>query len=512
MQITLKNMALNFLLGAALIFALAPFYILPLLMLSLSGLLWQIHKATSLKIAVIRAYIFGLGYYFIGLSWLIIAFTFLPQSLQPFSGILMGAPAILGLSAALSLFMAALGAISWFLPKKGFMAIIAQGSLWTCISWLQGHLFTGFPWNPLAISLTFHPIFMQPAAFIGMYGLSFIAACLGYSYYGFKSSYHKFSLWIFIGCFMALFTGSAIRYFYYDNLTQKSPTTAKIRAIQTGITVGKKWNGLLYDEHFDNVKNLMQAGFADYDAAVLGETALPIIVNIQPDEALKLGQFLPSNKSHLLLGTNMAQNSEYTEFQNAFIALNQQGQIIHNYGKTHLVPFGEYVPSWLPFKKFIPTSSSFTRGNGPQTYELPRFSYGPNICYEGIFPGEVIDDKNKPDILINAAIDSWYGNSHGPRQHAAQQKLRAVEEGLPLIRVTDNGISYAVNAVGRTLHQLPINEVGYFDYELKPIDVLNIPAFLKKFLIILPFLILLVSLYCEVKWGRFSTKTSIKKS
>lgn len=512
MPITLKNIALNFLLGAALIFALAPFYILPLLILSLSGLLWQIHTASSLKMAIIRAYFFGLGYYFIGLSWLIIAFTFLPQAFQPISGFALGIAAILGFAAALSLFMAFLGGLSWFLPKKGLMAIIAQASLWTLISWLQGHLFTGFPWNPLAISLTFHPIFMQPAAFIGMYGLSFMAACIGYSYYGFQSVINKSHKWIFIGCFFCLFLASSGRYFYYDNLIQKSPIIAKIRAIQTGITVDKKWNGLLYDTHFDQVEQLMKAGKADYDAAILSETALPIILNMQPDEAKRLGQFLPSDDSHLLLGANIAKNAEYTEFENAFIALDKQGEIIHHYAKTHLVPFGEYMPKWLPFEKFVPISANFSRGEGPQSYQLPLFSYGPNICYEGIFPGEVIDSQNKPNIMINAATDSWYGNSHGPRQHAAQQKLRAVEEGLPLIRATDNGVSYAVNGIGQIEHQLPINKIGYFDYEIKPSAIYVISAPLKKFFIFFPFIILLTSLYREQKMSNFFIKTGFKKS
>ncbi len=498
-QKSIKSLGLNFLLGTCLILALAPFYIFPLLIVSLSGLLWQIHTANRLKTAIIRAYGFGLGYYFTGLSWLAFAFTFLPQKGQPFSGFIMGIMAVLALAAALSLFIAILGAVSWFLPKKGLWAIVAQASLWLCISFLQGHLFTGFPWNPLAISLTFHPIFIQPAAFIGMYGLSFIAACIGYSYYAFKSSSSKASLYAFLSFLILLFLASTTRYFYYDSLIQKAPSIAKIRAIQTGITVDKKWNAQLEEQHFNHIQNLMNAGSTDYDAAILGETALPLLINIQPEERAILGSFLPHSNSYLLIGANLVNDAAFTEFQNAFLALDKQGNIIHSYGKTHLVPFGEYVPSWLPFRKFIPIEAAFSKGNGAQTYKLPLFSYGPNICYEGIFQGEIIDYKNKPDILINAAIDSWYGNSHGPRQHAAQQKIRAVEEGLPMVRVTDNGISFAINAVGKTEKQLGIHETGYFDYVIKKVSLINIQGQRSKLIILIAFAFLLLSLYCEQK-------------
>ncbi len=497
MQKSVKSLGLNFLLGALLIFALAPFYILPLLIISLSGLLWQIHDATNFKMAVIRAYVFGLGYYFIGLSWLIFAFTFLPQSGQPFTGFMMGIPTVFALAAALSLFMATLGAISWFLPKKGLWGIAAQASLWVCISFLQGHLFTGFPWNPLAISLTFHPIFMQPAAFAGMYGLSFLAACIGYSYYAFKDAYSQSSLYSFFAFFILIFMAGAARYFYYDKLIQKAPSLAKLRAIQTGITVDKKWDEQLQEAHFSHVQNLMNTGDADYDAAILGETALPLLINIQEEERVMLGGFLPHNDSYLLIGANILKKADFSEFQNGFLALNKQGNIIHDYGKTHLVPFGEYVPSWLPFQKFIPMSGSFTQGKGAQTYQLPSFSYGPNICYEGIFQGQIVDYKNKPDILINAAIDSWYGNTHGPRQHAAQQKIRAVEEAIPMIRVTDNGISFAINAVGKTEKQLGINETGYFDYNLKKIPITNFSGKKSKKIPFMMFGFLLLSLYRE---------------
>ncbi len=494
----LKNNGLNFLLGASLILALAPFYILPLLVLSLSGLLWQIHSAPHFKTALRRAYFFGLGYYFIGLSWIIYAFTFLPQALQPFSGFLLGFPSVLALSAALSLFMVVFAALSRLLPHKGLKGLMAQAGLWFCIGFIQGHIFTGFPWNPLAISLTFHPIFIQPAAFVGMYGLSFIAAAIGCSYYALKGKAFTKAWLAFILALLLIFCLSALRYFYYDSRLEQAPVIAKLRAIQSGITVDKKWDERFEEENFNRIVRLMNEGDADYDAVILGETALPLFIGIKTGDLAGLSQYLPHDNSYLLMGINRV-NADFSLIKNAFVAADKQGDIVHSYSKSHLVPFGEYVPKWIPFQKFTSLNNGFVRGDGPQSYQLPAFSYGPNICYEGIFQGEVIDYANKPDVMINAAIDSWYGNTHGPRQHAAQQKIRAVEEGLPMVRVTDNGISFAVNGIGKIEKQLPINDVGYFDYNLKKMPITSFSGKKSKLIFVIALMMLAVSLYCEYK-------------
>lgn len=487
-----KTFMLNFILGGLLIFALAPFYILPLLIVSLSGLLWQISTAPTLKSAIGRSYAFGFGYYLIGLSWIGVAFLHFPNPLEPnkLLGISLAIPAILAIAASLSLFFILLCILSLYSTKKGLWGVLNQAAIWTFISFLQGHLFTGFPWNPLAISFTFHPILMQPAAFLSSYGLSFIAACLGYSLYGFYGRFRTKSFGVFVIGLLAIFSLSAMRYYYYDAQLKKTPEIAKIRAIQTGISLKDKWDYNQFWDHMALVEGMLKDGDADYDAAILGETALPFLIDQDDANRLELTSYLPAN-AYLLIGANQLYKGDYMRPQNTFVALNNQGQIIYSYAKTHLVPFGEYTPKWLPFDKFIPMPGIYVKGNGPQTYELPAFSYGPNICYEGIFSGAIIDEKNKPDVIINVAIDGWYGNTHGPRQHAAQQLLRAVEESIPLIRVTDNGVSFAANALGKIEHQININQINYFDYAIKNKELLNTsPHFAKYFLVIILLLII----------------------
>ena len=131
-----------------------------------------------------------------------------------------------------------------------------------------------------------------------------------------------------------------------------------------------------------------------------------------------------------------------------------------------LVPFGEYVPlrDWLPFAKLVHGSRDYSRGTGQRTLDLPGLPLvGPLICFEAIFPGDVIDESRRPEWLLNLTNDAWYGNSAGPYQHLVQTKFRSVEEGLPLIRAANTGISAAIDAHGRVIASLGLGETGVLD-------------------------------------------------
>jgi apolipoprotein N-acyltransferase len=130
------------------------------------------------------------------------------------------------------------------------------------------------------------------------------------------------------------------------------------------------------------------------------------------------------------------------------------------YDKWHLVPFGEYQPNWIPLVlAFGP--GGFVGGTGPATVRaagLPPFA--PMICYEAIFPGAVVDPANRPAWLVTVTNDAWFGNSSGPRQHLAAARLRAVEEGLPIMRAANTGISAGYDAFGHELGRIGMDEAG----------------------------------------------------
>jgi apolipoprotein N-acyltransferase len=153
-------------------------------------------------------------------------------------------------------------------------------------------------------------------------------------------------------------------------------------------------------------------------------------------------------------------------FHNSLLALGPEGETLASYDKVHLVPFGEYVPlrQYLPLPKLTQGSSDFTPGEGHAALEiegLPAFSV--LICYEAIFPQEVVKPGTRPAWLLNVTNDAWFGVSSGPHQHLASARLRAIEQGLPLVRAANTGISVIVDPWGRTLHRLDLQRVGILD-------------------------------------------------
>jgi apolipoprotein N-acyltransferase len=158
--------------------------------------------------------------------------------------------------------------------------------------------------------------------------------------------------------------------------------------------------------------------------------------------------------------------SAVTQLWNSIEAIDGNGAIRAHYDKAHLVPFGEYVPfsDWLPMKKITPGAIDLSAGPGPETLTLPGLpAFAPIVCYEAIFPAAIVDEGARPDWILNVTNDAWYGHSSGPYQHFAIARTRAVEEGLPLVRVANNGISGVVDAAGRVLAGMDLDSVGYLD-------------------------------------------------
>jgi len=154
---------------------------------------------------------------------------------------------------------------------------------------------------------------------------------------------------------------------------------------------------------------------------------------------------------------------------NRMEAVDHDGTIRARYGKAHLVPFGEYLPfgDWLPVRQISVGAIDLSPGPGPETIVLPGLpGFAPLVCYEAIFPDEILGHAHRPDWLLNMTNDAWYGRSSGPYQHFAISRPRAIEQGLPLVRVANNGISGVVDAAGRVLARTGLDAVTYADIAL----------------------------------------------
>ena len=210
-------------------------------------------------------------------------------------------------------------------------------------------------------------------------------------------------------------------------------------------------------------------GITAPNLVVWPEAAAPYPLAPLPQVRARIAQALPPGA---LLATGSIRRDEQTrKLYNSLEYLNSRGEILGHYDKFHLVPFGEYMPysDVIHIPAVAEIFGNLGRGQGPATQIMNGLRISPMICYEAIFPGEVTDNGN-PQLLLNVTDDVWYGNTSGPYQHLAQARARAVEEGLPLVRAANNGISAVVDRFGHVIQSIPYDAVGYFDAQITIAD------------------------------------------
>jgi apolipoprotein N-acyltransferase len=245
-----------------------------------------------------------------------------------------------------------------------------------------------------------------------------------------------------------------------------------LRLVQPSIPETLKNDPQALAQNFQRLLTLSASPGADKITDIIWpEAAAPPLLERFADERQAIAAVIPKG-GLLLTGAERAeplQGWPPLHVWNSLVVLNDAGDIIATYDKAHLVPFGEYMPlrSILPIDKIVPSIGDFSTGPGPRTLDLrgvPPVS--PLICYEAIFPGAVIDAAARPQWLLNVTNDAWYGFTSGPFQHLAIARVRAVEEGLPLIRAANNGISAVVDPYGRLVKRLALDSVGVLDSTL----------------------------------------------
>ena len=526
----MKFLLASFLLGLASACGFEPLGLRPLTWLAFVGLLWLVEQAPSLRSALARGWWFGVGQFVLGLNWIATAFTF--QAKMPHW---LGWIAVVLLSLYLAVYPAMATGLAWRwgrlpLPlagegggeglsddpaitaphpsplrgsslfrgrERGLSFVLVFAAAWIVTEWLRATMFTGFAWNPVGAALLPLPV-ARLSTIVGTYGLSGILVLLaGVLLLAFRRRWVP----------AAAVLGSIALATVLAALASPAPLPATgldVRIVQPNIGQQDKWREGFEEENFARLARLTGEPTAAPRLVLWPEAAVtePLgdnrLLKAAEVGALRrrIGALLGPDDLLLTGGITLVSPDGYsvTEATNSVFAIDASGRVLGRFDKAHLVPYGEYLPmrpilSAIGLSRLAPGDLDYNPGPGPQTLVLPLAGeVGFQICYEIIFSGDVVDADNRPGFIFNPSNDAWFGR-WGPPQHLAQAQLRALEEGLPVLRSTPTGISAVIDAEGRLLHSLPWQAAGFIDATLPPAKP---PTLFARFGNLLPFLLALL--------------------
>lgn len=358
------------------------------------------------------------------------------------------------------------------LRPKGIQRLLLFSALFVIFEWIRSWVATGFPWNLLGNIWTPVLPILQITHIIGIYGLSLLTV---YVFCSIALIPKIKPLFLGLVCLGGVY---CYGYWRLYTLEEKDVLGVRIRVVQPTIPQTYKWDDTKEDENLDKLIRLSNKNNSDITHVIWPETAVSFLIEL---DEIRRGRFIsavPQGGTLITGGLRLIptrNNLPYTPKSNSVFVINgDTAKIIDFYDKKHLVPFGEYIPA--PFKKLpflktivsVPPSDLYVDKDTPKknTFipKTPKASV--LICYEAIFSGKVSPSNERPGWLVVVSNDAWYGISHGPYQHFSMAQIRAVEEGLPLFRSSNNGISAAIDPYGRILAQLPLGSSGFLDAPL----------------------------------------------
>lgn len=450
-------------LGTVATLALPPVYLFPLLYIAFAGLVWLLPAGLRRRAAFFTGWWFGMGYFVSSLYW--IGFAPVTYSADliwvlPFAAV--GLPIILAIFHGIATLLASL----WGAGNLRRALLLALA--WGGTEWLRGQIFTGFPWNLAGYSWLGSDALAQSASIFGMYGVTLLAvtaATLAAGITGGSARRRWLSLGLAVAIPAVAWAGGAVRIagapIPEDNLVPG----VGLRLVQANIPQREKWDRSLIRRNFDLHMSMSMFDRPKWITHVVWpETAATIDLTNDTEVRKAVASIVPGG-GLLLTGTPRRERAP-NRVWNSMVAVDGSGNITAAFDKFHLVPFGEYVPlrGILPFDKITPGALDFSAGSGPQTLDLDGLPpVSPLICYEAIFPGETVDAANRPGWLLNLTNDAWYGDTAGPHQHLAITRARAIEEGVPLVRSANTGISAVFDPYGRETARIGLSEQGVLD-------------------------------------------------
>jgi apolipoprotein N-acyltransferase len=482
----MKHFLLALLIGAFSALAFAPVGLWPLMPLAFAGLCELIWRSKSLKRALALGWGFGLGQFVVGLNWIATAFTY--QAAMP---AWLGWIAVVLLSLYLAVYPAVAAGLGWRFRERPLALVLTLGGAWPITEWLRGTMFTGFPWNPAGVTLV-DTVARPTATWVGTYGLSALCVLVGAVLWLLSKRRWWEGAGVFAGL-AAIISGAGC------TAQLGSVIGPTITVVQPNIGQEDKWRPGFSDEAARRLAALSLK--ADGTRPVRGFEALPDqlkprrllfwpeaavtepLEDARTDEHQAFAQFERTRAAALIGPGEYLLTGGITIFSkdgrlidgaaNSVFVLGPNGRMVGRYDKAHLVPYGEYLPmrpllSAIGLSRLAPGDIDFNPGPGPRTLSLPGWGkVGFQLCYEIVFSGEVVDRRNRPDFIFNPSNDAWFGR-WGPPQHLAQARLRAAEEGIPVIRSTPTGISAVIDRTGMIVDSLPWHAAGVIQGELPP--------------------------------------------
>ncbi len=476
-----KRAAIALTAGALSALAMAPFNAWPVLFLTFPVAVWQIDGAGAgrwrgVPAAAMTGWWFGLGYFVPGLYW--IGYAFLVDAstfawLLPF--------AILGLPAYLALFTALGFALARLFWTRDASRVIALAASLTMSEWLRGHALTGFPWNTLGYALTEPLALAQTASLIGLWGLTFLAVAIFASpAVLIDGTSRGRKPWIAPALAFAVLFAMAV--FGAVRLSQQ-PTVMlagpKLRIMQPNLQQDARFNYSAKAEVMkkyltlsDRASGPQSTGVRDVNILIWPESAFPFFLTREADVMAEIADLLPKG-AVLITGSVRAPDvppgTRITRAYNSIYVIDHDGNVLSVYDKLHLVPFGEFLPlqDWMEkigFEQLTKVQGGFIPGTRRRSMDVPNAPRMlPLICYEAVFPGDVVERNDRPGWIVNLTNDGWFGISTGPYQHLQQARLRAIEQGLPLVRAANTGISAVIDPLGRVVARLGLGQEGVLD-------------------------------------------------
>ena len=478
-----RRILIAFLAGASTTLALPPTDIWPVPFITFPVLVWLVDGAAAGRLGGVLAaatagWWFGFGYFLAGLYWVGHAFLVDAKTfgwLLPF--------AVIALPAGMALYTALGLALARLIWTRGAARVLALAISLTLAEWLRGHLFSGFPWNVYGYALISPLWLAQGAALIGIWGLTFLAVAIYASPAVLADDRSQTKRpWLAPALSVAVIAALAI---YGAIRLNRTPTEyvdgVRLRIMQPNLQQDEKFNYAQKQQVMsrylalsDRASGPQSTGVRDVTHLIWPESAFPFFLSQDAEALAQIAALLPEG-TVLITGaarTEAGQNARKPRFYNSIYVIDHDGSILTVYDKVHMVPFGEY----LPFQDFLErlglmqltrVAGGFSAGDRRRALSVPRAPpFLPLICYEIIFPGEAVPRTERPGWLLNVTNDGWFGKSAGPHQHLQQARVRAIEEGLPLVRAANTGISAVVDPFGRVIASLPLGVEGVLDAPL----------------------------------------------